>query len=367
MTDYRTQNSGELPEQRSVLLAELSRLERESQAADSDIQRAHQNRMMFEASLSSAQDTLDMLRRMANQQAQEAMSGETGAGPGVDPSVLDLRRAEEELAQIETRYSENHPDVVRGRQTVARLRRIVEENKAAAAAAVPQQDAQSAADSGSTSLTLLAGGGFAQSIVRERERIDNLRAQIELAAQQIKAAEARRAQIAARMGMIDSRLGRMPMHEQELAKVNRDYEISMENYRSLLEKRIEAELASEMETRQKAEKFSVLDPARLPEKPVRPDRVLLLAITVGAGLLASCLIGFGVELKTNVLLGEWELPPHVALLGQVPFIQFDAETGEATTRRRWRVPRFAWIGLSVMLVAAAGGGALLYYLGWLSL
>jgi hypothetical protein len=160
----------------------------------------------------------------------------------------------------------------------------------------------------------------------------------------------------------------MPLHEQELAKVNRDYEISMENYRSLLEKRIEAELASEMEIRQKAEKFSVLDAARLPERPIRPDRALLLAITLGAGLLAGCVIGFGAELRNNVLLGEWELPPGVALLGQVPFIQFDPDTGEPAVDSRgarWRFPRLAWIASSLMLVLVMAVGAA-RYLGWLS-
>ena len=369
MTDYRTRNSGELPEQRSVLLAELSRLERESQSAESDIQRAHQNRVMFEASLSSAQGTLEMLQNLAEEQARGAAVRSDGTiSTGVDPNLVELRRAEEELYALESRYSPNHPDVTRARDAVARIRRVVEQ--AAAAAPEPAQPEPSPAppgDGGERTLSLLADGGFAQSIVRERERIQNLRAQIEMADQQIKTAEARRAAVVARMGQVDSRLGRMPVHEQELAKVNRDYEISMENYRSLLEKRIEADLASEMETRQKAEKFSVLDPARLPEKPIRPDRVLLLAITVGASLLASCLIGFGVELKNNVLLGEWELPPNVTLLGQVPFIHFDAETGEATAgRKRWRIPRFAWIGLALLVVVAAAGGAAMYF-GWLSL
>jgi hypothetical protein len=69
MTDYRTRNSGELPEQRSVLIAELSRLEREAQGAQDDIQRAHQNRMMIESSIGSAKGTLEMLQRMADEQA----------------------------------------------------------------------------------------------------------------------------------------------------------------------------------------------------------------------------------------------------------------------------------------------------------
>jgi uncharacterized protein involved in exopolysaccharide biosynthesis len=281
--------------------------------------------------------------------------------------VVELRAAEEDLLRLQSRYSDAHPEVMRAKTAVERLRRVAEGNRATAPATAPGEDAESTAGD-PESHTMLATGNLAQSIVRERERVATIQTQIELAEEQIKTAESRRSAIAARMNQVEARLNRMPLHEQELAKVTRDYEISMENYQSLLEKRIEAELASEMETRQKAEKFSVLDAARLPERPVRPDRVLLLAVTVGAGLLASCLIGFGVELKNNVLLGEWELPPNVALLGQVPFIQIDPETGEATANPAggsWRrIPKMAWIAAFFTLILALAAASALYF-GWL--
>ncbi|MCB1018405.1 MAG: hypothetical protein KDC27_00685 [Acidobacteria bacterium] len=378
MTDYRTRNSGELPEQRSVLLAELNRLEREAQSSDSDIQRAHQNRIMYESALESAKGTLQMIEQMASEQARSQARGDGSFGTQVDPNMLELRRAEEMLMQLEARYSEKHPEVLRMQTTVNRLRRLVKENASSGAAPEKAADPISSEETGESdlaALALLADGNYAQAIVRERERIQNLQAQIELADQQIETAKARRAAVLGRTSQVDSRLGRMPLHEQELSKVTRDYEISMENYRSLLEKRIEAELASEMETRQKAEKFSVLDPARLPQRPVRPDRVLLLAITMGAGLLASCLIGFGVELKNNVLLGEWELPPNVALLGQVPFIQFDADGGAADVgaadsdappmRRSWLSKKLL-AAVAVLVILAAGAVGVAVYKGWLS-
>ncbi|MEZ5395106.1 MAG: GNVR domain-containing protein [Bryobacterales bacterium] len=377
MTDYRTRNSGELPEQRSVLLAELNRLEREAQSADSDIQRAHQNRIMYESALESAKGTLQMIEQLAAEQARGLNRGDGSFGTQVDPNVLELRRAEEQLLQLESRYSEKHPEVVRMKTTVNRLRRLVKESPAATAPQTAEAEpaTEESGETGGTPSALLADGNYAQAIVRERERIQNLEAQIELTKQQIETAKARRSAVLGRTAQVDSRLGRMPLHEQELSKVTRDYEISMENYRSLLEKRIEAELASEMETRQKAEKFSVLDPARLPQRPVRPDRVLLLAITVGAGLLASCLIGFGVELKNNVLLGEWELPPNVALLGQVPFIQFDAETGSADggaldsdgppAGKSWFSKKLLAALAVLMILGAVAVGAAIYK-GWLS-
>lgn len=371
MSDYRTRNSGELPEQRGVMLAELSRLEREMQGAQDEIQRTHQARMVYESSLTSARGTLEMLQRMADEQSRGASRLFEGgsAVPGTDPAIAEMRRAQDELAQLESRYSSAHPEVVRARAMVERLKQAVQASPAADAKPAQTVTIPEAAEQvGLDPTNLLAGGNLAQSIVRERERVRNIQTQIELAQEQIKTAEARRGMIAARMNQVDARLNRMPMHEQELAKVTRDYGISMDNYQSLLEKRIEADLASEMETRQKAEKFSVLDAARLPEKPVRPDRVLLLAVTVGAGLFASCLIGFGVELKSNVLLGEWELPPNVTLLGQVPFIQIDPETGEPTSGAagggRFRISKPLWIASSLvlMLVVAA---ATSFYFGWM--
>ena len=132
ITDYRTRNTGELPEQRSVLLSELGRLEREMQAAQDEIQRTHQSRMLYESSLNSARGTLEMLQRMADEQARGAITGDGSAlAATVDPLVLELRRVEEELSILESRYSSAHPEVVRARASVERLRRSVDANRAA--------------------------------------------------------------------------------------------------------------------------------------------------------------------------------------------------------------------------------------------
>jgi hypothetical protein len=56
------------------------------------------------------------------------------------------------------------------------------------------------------------------------------------------------------------------------------------------------------------------------------------------------------------------------LLGQVPFIQIDPETGEPTSRPvggRFRIPKLAWIASSVVVTLAAALAASLYF-GWMS-
>jgi hypothetical protein len=109
-----------------------------------------------------------------------------------------------------------------------------------------------------------------------------------------------------------------------MARVTRDYEISKSNYRSLLDKKLSAEMSTDMERRQKSERFTVIDPARVPEKPFKPNRPLFWALGVAAGLLFGMVAGFGMELRRNVVLGEWELPPEVAVLGRLPYIDMTA-------------------------------------------
>ena len=48
-----------------------------------------------------------------------------------------------------------------------------------------------------------------------------------------------------------------------------DLSVLRENYVSLLKKKLEADAAADLEKRQKGERFTILDPARIPEKPIR--------------------------------------------------------------------------------------------------
>ena len=55
----------------------------------------------------------------------------------------------------------------------------------------------------------------------------------------------------------------------------------------LLERKLESEIAVNMERKQKGEQFRILDPAKLPEKPIKPDMQKLFIMIVGAGLAMS--------------------------------------------------------------------------------
>jgi capsular polysaccharide biosynthesis protein len=80
-----------------------------------------------------------------------------------------------------------------------------------------------------------------------------------------------------------------PKREQELLSLRRDYNNMQTAYNSLLNRKLEAEIAVNMEKKQKGEQFRIIDFATLPKKPVKPDmkRLFMLHLAVGLGVGAG--------------------------------------------------------------------------------
>ena len=195
----------------------------------------------------------------------------------------------------------------------------------------------------------------ALSTLQTNQQMAALRSQIQLAEKELEFRKHEQDRITQSMNQIQGRLNNLPVREQELAQITRDYQISKDNYRSLLDKRISAEMASDMEHRQQSERFTVLDPARIPEKPIKPKRGMLDAMGCVIGLAVALLLGIGWELKKNLFLGEWELPNEIPILSRLPYIALVAETapkGPPPLLRRGLIVSSAVVSLAVVAIAA---------------
>ncbi len=90
--------------------------------------------------------------------------------------------------------------------------------------------------------------------------------------------------------LYQSRVEIIPKREEQMSSLMRDYNLLQENYRSLLDKKIQAQLAENLERRQKGEQFKILDPATPPLQPFKPNQkkffglAFILALGVGGGL-----------------------------------------------------------------------------------
>lgn len=330
---FKVKYNGELPEQERTLVGTLSRLQVELEANRDAINRAQQTHIILENSLSAAEASLGAARARAAEMAQAAAELRAGEGAAGQAArfVPQKRRSEvlqEELDGLRLRYSDAHPDVVRLRGEVERFKRTEDLARPAEA-----ETMDAAAKPGQTAPRPPGAAPSSPEALRVGEQVAALRAQIKGSEKELESRRTEQERVLRDISRYQSRMERLPLREQEMARITRDYEISKENYKSLLDKKNAAEMALDMERRQKSERFTVLDPARVPEKPLKPKRPLLYAIGTIASLLLAMAAGVGLELKRNVVLGEWELPPDTLVLARLPNIEIAATASGEPARR----------------------------------
>jgi succinoglycan biosynthesis transport protein ExoP len=93
-------------------------------------------------------------------------------------------------------------------------------------------------------------------------------------------------QMRAQVASYQSRVEAAPMVEQQLASLQREYDLERKQYTDLSAKLQSAELTENLERRRGGEQFQVLYGAYVPREPESPNimRLLLLGIALGIGL-----------------------------------------------------------------------------------
>lgn len=327
VSEFKASHTGSLPEQENSLLAMANSAQVQLKGVQDGINRSQQNKMMLETALSSAEATEALLVRAAQQRpGSTVLVGSTGSGMPAAQGIKRSEVLEDRLAQAKLRYSDLYPEVQALKAELARVKKQ-EEADAAKAAEAAKAETAPAADSKKDGATAAAAPAPKQPeiVTREvldaRERIAALKTQLSNAANELKFQTAEQDRLLKQVASYQARIDRLPLVEQQMAALTRDYENSKANYKSLSDKKVAAGMATDMERRQQAERFNIIDPARVPEKPAKPNRPLFAgvgaAIAIGLGLL----IGFALEFRKNALLGEWELPPDVVVLGRIPPIE----------------------------------------------
>jgi hypothetical protein len=325
---FKLQRMGELPQQEGALSGALNRLQAELLGNQDAINRAEQNKIVLENTLRVAEASEAMLMRTIQQATTPVPAGspapryETNPFPAPLPPPSRSETLTRQLENLRIRYQEEHPEIRRLKLELEAA--LVQEAQEAAAAPKdpPKPTAAQTAKSAPVpdAKPLPAPPQLVAELNRERERIAGAKTQLALAVKELDGRTADRQRILRNIAEYQGKLERLPMREQEMASITRDYENSKQNYRSLMEKKMSAELAAEMERRQQAERFTLQDPARVPTRPVKPNRQMLNMAAIVAGLAAGLVIALGTELRKSQFLGEWELPAGVTVLGRVPTI-----------------------------------------------
>jgi polysaccharide biosynthesis transport protein len=272
---YKQQNGKGLPENVAFGLAAMQRLEGDLRQLDRDYAATEQELRGMEA------------EREAAANGQLELGGTNSLG--------ELQRARADYLRLSALYTESHPDVKAAKRKVEGL------EQATAAEASP------APTSGAKRSTGASGNVVVARIDR---RIAALR-------DRLKVMEAQRSNLRGRLGEMDVALVKSPQIERGLAGLTRDYQNAQKKYEEIVGKKMTAQVAENLEEDQKAERFTVLEPPSLPDRPVKPDRRKLLAFSLILAMVTPVGLVSIMETLHGTVRGVGQIS---AILGQKPLV-----------------------------------------------
>ncbi|NNJ94419.1 MAG: lipopolysaccharide biosynthesis protein, partial [Halobacteria archaeon] len=337
LATFKEQNVNTLPELRDLNTQILERTDREIADVDTQVRNLEERRIYLQGQLAliepygsgdavSPSSRLEALRteyiHLASRYSPDhpdvtrakreirALEKETGQVVSTDELLEQLRTLREQLASAEESYTAEHPDVKSLRRQVASLETEISDASAAPASSLP-------------------------TATPDNPAYVNLATQLAAANGEIGSLRTKRAQLVSKIGEYEARLMQTPKSEQEYRAIARDLENASMRYQEIRAKQMTAEVAQEMEKERKGEKFTLIDPAILPEEPVSPNRpaiiFLSLVLAMGAGVGSAAVR----ESLDSAVRGVKSLTATVqtAPLAVIPYLSNTAETGAQQRRR----------------------------------
>ncbi|MDH5572928.1 MAG: lipopolysaccharide biosynthesis protein, partial [Gammaproteobacteria bacterium] len=226
-----------------------------------------------------------------------ALEQELGKTSSKTELQLQLKKLETEYVSLNKRYSSDHPDVLKVLQAMEQLKKEIS----------------------------LAKDNASQPVVTEPDNpaYIQLKAQLDSADNELKSLNSKKVTVQKRLTEFEERITSAPKVEQQYRAISRDYENTMAKYQEVKSKYMEATIAQELEKERKGERFTLIEPPLLPERPTSPNRVMIIIL----GLILSMGIGLGVvailESVDNSIRGVKSLERifGAAPLATIPYIQ----------------------------------------------
>jgi len=340
LRDFKMQHLGELPEQQQGNLSILAGLQAQLQNTMASLSRAQERRVYLESLLSGYQNIAQ----------QSAMAGGVimPGGENAMRSMTPLQAAQAKLAELRSqqaaladRYSPLHPDVVKINKEVARAEAEVKRLEATQAAAASEGKEPAPSSPGVQVAAPLPGQTMNEPLIAQVEsQIESNRVEIENLAKDAK-------QLRAAIVRYQNRLNKTPVREQQLAAIQRDYDLLRKDYEDLLGKEFESQLATSLERSQGGRQFRLVDPPSFPTVPSSPKRLKLSLGGIAGGIFLGLALVFFVETRDTSFHTEKELNRQFSLpvLG-VPLLPTAAEERRYARRRV-----LEWVGGTILMLA----------------
>lgn len=288
---YKRQNSNNLPEQLNLRTTIMSRAENDLYSVERDIRSGNEELRALEAELSVA---------------RHGISSDT-------TQTLPALRAE--YTRLSAIYTESHPDL-------RAIKRKIE--------ALEQGANAPPSNNPAGNITNLAAFTIQARIDAVNARMESLKQQKQMLQDKIRQNE--------------HAMELTPKVAQGLDILIRDRDSAQRKFDELRNKRMNAQIAQSLESENMSERFVLLEPPILPEKPFKPNRVKILVLGMFLAVAAAFSVVMLLESMDKRVRGV-EALTHVLgarPLAVIPYLQLESEKGRSRNMNVSGIVRQAW-------------------------
>ncbi len=291
LAEFKSHYMGSLPDEEQTNLNLLTNLTSQLDAATQALARAQQDKSFAES--------------MLTQQLATLQASQTGR----DPNTLEQQLAalQTQLATLQSRYTDDYPDVTKTKNDIASLKKTIAES----------EDPKAPPDK-------------APKPTVEPLAITQIRATIRANDQIIAEKTREQDQIKEQIKLYQGRVQSSPIVEQQYKELTRGYTTALDSYNELLKNRDASEMGAALQRKQEGEQFTVLDPANFPGKPSFPNRPLFAIGGLAGGLGLGIVLTLFLELQDTSIRTERdvEFALRLPVLAIVPAVE-PASPGKA--------------------------------------
>lgn len=298
---YKQEHASSLPENLALKTSILQRTEIALANLDRDYKATENELQRLELELSAAKSGLDV----------------------VETPVYRLKQLKAEYRQASINYKDTHP-------TIRALKRKIE-----------------AIEKGSVSEEDIATPAIGTGVLINSELVLKLETLITTAKGRLKSLDDQRKPMRIKIAKYEKQIIKTPQVELGLSSLLRDHSNAKKKYEEIQAKQLTAQVAENLEGENKSERFSLIDPPLLADKPIKPNRIKIILIGLFLALAAAVGIAFLLEILNQRIRGKGAL---TAVLGESPLVEIPYITTSGEHLQRNILIKRSVIGFIIFIV-----------------
>jgi uncharacterized protein involved in exopolysaccharide biosynthesis len=358
ISEFKKVHIGELPSDSDINLLAITRLERELNQTESRLRILNEKAILIEAQLANTEPLTPIVI--------------DGEDLSLNPTER-LKKLRLQLSTLQAKFSEKHPDIKKLKKEIKKLENSVEssENTVAQIKRLNHLESRLA----STEAKLGSNHPDVKVIKKEIQYIKaeigplnseakkleiskelpdnpvyiNLFAQVKSIKMEIAALNDDKKQLLNEIGKYQAKVSNSPLIEKEYTELTRDYESANRKYQDLYGKYMEAKVAQEMEGKRQGERFNIISKAYLPNKPFKPNRLIIIFLSLIIGITVSSFLMVIRDSSDNSI----KTTDQIKKITRIPVLTSIENIVTEDEKKTIRTKRLAWTFICICLVIAA--------------